>query len=232
MEPPPHGPASNREYRRKRGGQEADATTGRRRVAHHDQPGHRAARPAQLCGDLRRQPSFAIERREHPTRIRDDGLHLDDEDGAEVAPKPDDVHRAAFAADREGHLDRRLPTFGPQHRDDPFDQCRVRRIEQPIQSLAVPPNLRVEVPADGCDHAFEDARLDVSDVSRLDAGHELSRDAGDLRHVSLPSTRADAKRPDGAADPWTIHRPIIASGAYRPPIRRSTPLPRATLPER
>jgi hypothetical protein len=141
--------------------------------------------------------------------------------------KPEDVDRAAFAADRERRLDGRVPAGVPQPTDERLDQVRMRLVEQPIQSLPVPANPHVKRCTKCLGRSADRRHRDAIQLPPFDARDRRPRDSYAPREVDLAPAPFEAQRTDRVAEPDRIHdREHDAGrspGAYRVSRRGGRP---------
>ena len=115
-----------------------DPPTGGPGLGDHEQPADVRSVPPALIGDLLREAGLPIESHQHRLNIRHDRFHLDDEHRGGVRVESEDVDRAPLAPDVERDLHRALPAGGGQKVHGGIDEACVRRVEEPIESFAVP----------------------------------------------------------------------------------------------
>src|SRR3954452_18531119 len=120
------------------------AASRRGRVDNDEERRDRRSWPAPLGGDPAGEPRLAVERDEHRLQIREDGLHLDDEERAALPVARKDIDRAALAVDRKRDLGQDVPSRALQDSDHALDGCGMAGVEQPVEVLALPREPDVE----------------------------------------------------------------------------------------
>jgi hypothetical protein len=129
-----------------------------RGFADDQQTANLSARPPPIAGDLRCESGFAVQRRDHRLRVRHHRLDLDHEHGRGRSVERQDVDGPALATDSERGLDSRLPARTIEPLENRLDEHRMSRVEQSVETLAMPPNGDVQRTAKGLDKrlpAFE-----------------------------------------------------------------------------
>ena len=183
---------------------------------HHEHSRNRPCFPRQtFVNDPRREPDLLVLLSKRLLDRDELGLHLHDEDQAEIRAPSDDVDGTALTVDRVCHLRRRFPA---EHGEPPHrltDELGVALVEQPVERSSAPADfdLRrgVECREDGSDHP-ERRR---GDVTALEERYLLLAHAGATRDVRLspPSTQPESAH--RSADAHVVHAAIVARGARR-----------------
>lgn len=165
-----------------------DPTTRRRRVANDEQSADVTDSPATICSHCGREPSLPIQAVQRRLRVRDDRLHLDDEDAFRHGVKREDVDRAALAPDREGRLDLDGPSMRCQPAHHGLDEPRVVLVEEPVELLASKPETEIDVGTEGRCSSNDRTDRHPRELPTIDRGDQRSRQAGPDRDVSLAPT--------------------------------------------
>jgi len=118
---------------------------------------------------------------------------------------PDHVHRASLAEVIERDFDRGIPAAKGQESDHTIDKLGVCRIEQPIESFAVPSHSKVEVRTEGRTDRLDVRERGAPQFAALDPRALGWRDPCLRRDVDLAQTTADPEGAQGSADAEGIH---------------------------
>jgi len=90
----------------------------------------------------------------------------------------------------------------------------VGRVEQSLETLAVPPNANVEIGAEGGAGGLDVDERDAPELAPLDPRVLRPRQAGRIGGVRLAPAAADPEGAKGSTDSDAIHRPRMRGGAY------------------
>lgn len=178
--------------------------------------------PALPLRDFGREPNLPIEPVERRLRIRDHRLHLHHEQRPAARVKREDVDRAAFAPDRERHLDLHDPTETSKAADDQLDDTRMALVHQAVELFASPAHPDVEIGPECGGGSNQGANRDAVDPPAIDQGDLGSREACILRHICLTTLEADPQRTELAAKSESIHSAMVTSGSSLALIWRLT----------
>jgi hypothetical protein len=185
-----------------------------RAVSNHEQASDEVRLPATRPADHVAEACFAIVRGDRRLGIRDDRLDLDDEERLGAGVPPNNIDRATLAEMAEGDLDGRLPAMRVEQADDLVDQPGVRRIEESVEALAMPPNTHVEIGAQRVARRLDMGERHPPDLASLDPRALARRDPGADRHVGLSHPAANPERAKRPADPKGVHPASLPRTAY------------------
>jgi hypothetical protein len=116
-----------------------------------------------------------------------------------------DIDRAALAIDRKRDFGQDVPSGPVQDLHDALDRCRVPRVEQAVEVLALPRQPDVEPRPKRRGERRQGGDRDRVRSSALDA---RDRGLGDLRprcEIGLPPAEPLPQHAEGAAEPSSIH---------------------------
>jgi hypothetical protein len=167
--------------------------------------------PAAVLCDIVRDPHLAIDPVEHRLHIRDDRLDLDDKERSGRRMEGEDIDRAALSPDVERDLCRRDPICRSQEFEHPFDEVGVTRVEQPIESFALPQESNIDARSKRRCDTHEDVDGDPVGLPALDPPDSRTRDPGPSREVELSPVAPAAKRSDPKPEPDDVHRQSMAT---------------------
>jgi hypothetical protein len=179
--------------------------TRRRRFSNNEQAADRPASPATVTTDLGGQAHLSVKGVDRRLRIGHDRLDLDHEQRCRRSVEREDVDRAPLAANRERSFDDRFPAKVLKPKDNLLDESRVGRIEQSVETLAMPPDADVKGRSKAFDHPAKRSQLRILDLARLELRDHLPRDAGEIGDIHLPKAATDAQRPTGAPNADRVH---------------------------
>jgi hypothetical protein len=194
--------------------------TRRRRRSDDEQTADRPANPAAVAADLGGQAHLSVKGMDRRLRIGHDRLDLDHEQRCRRPVERQDVDRAPLAAYRERSLDDRFPANVLKPKDNLFDESRVSRVEESIQTLAMPPDADVKGCSKALDHPAKDSQLGILDLARLELRDHLPRDPREIRDINLPKAPTYPQCPTAAPDADRVHAWSMVVAAH-PAINRA-----------
>lgn len=115
------------------------------------------------------------------------------------------VDGAAFPANVERDLRDRIPAQGGEDAEDEFDQMSVLRVEEAIESFALPQQPNVNPRVDGCGHAHDRGNCDAIGMTMLDPAHGRLRRTRSTRQLTLGHPAATTERADSQAEANDVH---------------------------
>lgn len=175
-------------------------------VGQNKESRHTPHRPAAFACDGGCEATLSIEREQHRLEVGDHGLDLDHEQRSGRPVEREDVDRAPFAANVEGHLGRDLPVGGTQDLEYSVDEPGVSRIEESIQTLALPEQPNIYAGIEGDRDANEGMQRYAIGMPALDPPNDGTRHARPLRELVLGPASPVTERSKSEAEPDSIHR--------------------------
>ena len=214
-EPVPDGRSPGRQGDVIRVPESRDPTTRRRGRTDNEKAAHVADLPRPLAGNLARETCLAIQPVERRLCVRDDGLHLDDEERAERGMEGEHIDGPALAPDRKRDLDVDDPAEPRETGDHRINQCGVRLVQESIQLLAAPAQSQVDVGAQGLSRSDEGPDSDTLELPAVDGRNQRSRQTRITRDVRLTTLKSNPERAELPTEPKAIHPAIVRPSALR-----------------
>src|SRR5256885_14330355 len=90
----------------------------------------------------------------------------------------------------------------------------MRFVQQPIERLALPPDLDLEIRLQSSGDRVQGLERNASDRTSLDSADSAVRHAGALGEVDLAQLLPATQGTNRAAEPEGVHRPSVSGGAY------------------
>lgn len=153
--------------------------------------------------------ALAVDPREHRLDLRDRGLDLDHEERTGRAVERQDVDRSALVAHLEGHLGSHFLCARIEDGDGSIHQARVARIEQPVETLAVPQQPDVDAGIEPGRDQHEGVDGHTVGAAAFDPTDDRRRDASQGRQMGLRPAPAHAQRAHPETESDDIHRDSI-----------------------
>jgi len=122
------------------------------------------------------------------------------------------VHRAAFAADVERHLDGALPARGAEPLHDLLDERGVTCVEQSIQCFAIPGQAHLEPSSETTRDPLQGRQSKRVDLAALGSPDLGPTRMSPLRQVVLGEVLALPQSPELSAEPNHLHSSSMNAG--------------------
>jgi hypothetical protein len=124
--------------------------------------------------------------------------------------EPEHVDRASFSPDVEGRFCYGGPAARVQQSYNAFDEAGMARVEQAIQTLALPEQRQIDSGAQDHGDALKGVNCDAVGVLALDSPDDRTRHTGAGSHLRLGHAASSTQRPEAETKTDDVHRSSIA----------------------
>lgn len=167
---------------------------------------HTPHRPASLPRDLTYQAGLAVEHEQRGLHIGHDRLDLDGEDRPRRRMESQDVDRTAFATNVEGRLDDHLPAQRPQLGCHDVDQRCVIWVQESIERLAIPAEMKIQPGRERANDAIELSERQLIATADFEAPDHGAGGLCRRSQIDLAPAATASKRANLPTEPDRVHR--------------------------